>query len=167
MFDVIDAWRENQVAQGRTHYFSFSEWDNGHSLADHIRTTALLVEYEAGRIDAVKQHLDEMGLAYFVIPTFATDKTAKGGKKRVDCYAIAIPLQEALNDSDTLRAASLVIEAIEIGGITNGSYMATYLFRFRDTGSAEFRPGKLFSRTIMEDAATVRTNVRTWVREAK
>ena len=164
MFDVLDAVQENQLAKGRSDYFSFSDWDNGHSVVDHIRTTALYVEYEAERKEVVQLHLNEMNLDYYVLPTFATDRTAKGGKKRVDCFGFAIGLEETLDDRDTIRAASLIIEALECGGLTDGSYMPTYLLRLR-AGQIEHHPGALFTRDLMDEAALVRTNVRTWIRE--
>ncbi|KXU30635.1 hypothetical protein A0J57_20020 [Sphingobium sp. 22B] len=164
MFDVLDAVQENQLSKGRTDYFSFSDWDDGHSSADHLRTTLLYVEYEASSKEAVQFHLDEMSLDYYAIPTFATDRTSKGGKKRVDCWGFAIGLNEPLYESDTIRMASLAIEALECGGLTDGSYMPTYLLRLR-AGQIEHRSGKLLSREFMEEAALVRTNVRMWIRE--
>lgn len=165
MFDVLGAVQENQLAKGRVHYFSFSDWDGGHSVADHVRSTLLYVEYEAPRKEAVQVHLNEMGLDYYVIPTVATDRTAKGGKKRVECFGFAIGIESPLDDRDTIRMASLIIEAIECGGLTDGSYMATYLLRLRK-GQIEHHAGRLLGRDFMEEAALVRTNVRTWKREA-
>ncbi|WP_022684108.1 hypothetical protein [Sphingobium bisphenolivorans] len=164
MFDVLDAVQENQLAKSRSDYFSFSDWDDGHSSADHVRTTLLYVEYEASRKEAVQDRLAEMGLDYYAIPTFATDRNKEGRKKRIDCWGFAIGLDEPLNESDTIRMASLIIEAIECGGLTDGSYMPTYLLRLR-AGQIEHNAGKLLSREFMEEAALIRTTVRTWKRE--
>ena len=153
--DLIATYAEQQFEGGFSNYFSFSRWDGSHDMEGHQGTTALTLEYDLAHVDRVRDALATLPLAYYEIPTIA------GRSKAV---LFAFPVEEALDWTDTTRAASLIAQTIEQGGLFPNSFLYTYFFRFRDGGPITFRDGVLMSRAFIDEAHGIITRIKAFVR---
>ena len=157
ILDALNLYQALQGAEGRNDYFSLSRWSGGHSEYHHEGTSCLTLEYDEAHAPAVKAALVELEFAHFVIPT-------KVG--RSNAFLFAIPCKDELDHTDTTRAASLVAELIEQGGLFEDSFKYTYFFRFRTDQEITFTPGKLMDSQFVRDAnnAGIKVFIKRWIR---
>lgn len=150
---VLKTYSEHQTLHGYKHYFSFAEWNGGHDEWCHVGTSCITLEYKADSAQKVRDMLPELGFAAYEIET-------RNG--RSDTVLFAFPCKERLGSIDTTRAASLIAEALESGGLVKHSFLYSYFFHFRNHGSVRFHEGALVNKAFLTAAAKVFVKIERW-----
>jgi hypothetical protein len=154
---ILKTYAEHQTLATQQDYFSLSKWDGGHDEYHHDGTTCVTLEYKADSAAKVRSMLPHLGFAAYEIET-------RNG--RANTVLFAFPVSEPLDHLETTRAASLIAEALECTGLKNHSFLYTYFFRFRPSGTVAFHEGALVSRKFLAAAndAKLFVEIKRWMR---
>lgn len=152
---VLQALAGLRTLSGADYFHTFSIWNGGHGSWAHDGSTCITLEYREKAAAAVRAVLIDADILHYEFKTKAS---------RSNAVMFAFPIADHLDSDDTMRAASLIADAIAVKGVMKSSYQHTYFFRFRDGAEVVQRGSEMLARDIVDDNRGKFVRIKDWVK---